>query len=239
MNRARKKSQKKTARRKGRKSPVLLEQKVEVKPSVPESQERQTRQEAATAARKVIGERNRIALGYMELARDQTFQRLNQEQKLKLVKEVLAIGDEVASWIKAEHGINDPRKIAAKLGVKIFGADRGQEKGSEYRKEKQEIVVYRDFHEKLMREVKSTELSEHLLKFVVAHALFHHLEMNRVGEVYKRYSFETWRMGPFVIKKSIKGLSDVAARAFTQSLLGLEISPQIFDYLTYIVYNLR
>jgi len=34
-------------------------------------------------------------------------------------------------------------------------------------------------------------------------------------------------------------LSDVAARAFTQSLLGLEISPQVFDYLTYIVYNLR
>ena len=200
---------------------------------------KEERREAPAVARQVIGERNRIALAYMELARDKAFQRLSEEQKMGLVREVLAIGDEVADWVKAEYGTNDPRKIASRLGVKVFGADRGKAGGSEYRKEKKEIVIYRDFHEKLLREVKSTELSEHLLKFVVAHELFHHLEMNRIGEVYRRYKFETWRIGPMVGKGYIKGLSNVAARAFTQSLLGLEISPQIFDYLTYIIYNLR
>ncbi|MFH1684654.1 MAG: hypothetical protein ABIA67_07230, partial [Candidatus Margulisiibacteriota bacterium] len=83
-----------------------------------------------------IGERNRIALAFMELARDKTFQKLEEEQKLKLIKEVLSIGDEVAGWIVNEHETNDPRKIAAKLGVKIFGEDRGRTKRSEYRKEK-------------------------------------------------------------------------------------------------------
>lgn len=186
---------------------------------------------------KAIGERNRIALAFMELAKDKTFQKLEEEQKLKLVKEVLAIGDEVAGWIINEHNTNDPRKIAAKLGVKIFGEDRGKTKRSEYRKEKQEIVVYRDFHEKLLREVRSSELSEHLLKFVVAHELFHHLEMNRLGEIYKRYKFEGWKLGPYVREDYIKGLSNVAAQAFTHSLLGLEISPQVFDYLTYVLYT--
>lgn len=186
---------------------------------------------------KAIVERNRIALAYMELARDRTFEKLSEEQKLKLVKEVISIGDEVASWVVAEYNSKDPRKIAAELGVKVFGEDRGKAKGSEYRKEQQEIVIYRDFHEKLLREIKSSELSGHLLKFMVAHELFHHLEMDRIGEIYKRYKFEAWRFGPYVKEVYIKGLSEVAARAFTHSLLDLEISPQVFDYLAYILYT--
>lgn len=200
-------------------------------------EERPLKQEAAGTARGAISERNRITLAYMELAGDKIFQKLPEEQKLELVHEVLSIGNEVASWVVAENGTNDPRKIASQLGVKIFGVDRGKAKGAEYRKENKEIVVYRDFHEKLLREVKSSQLSEHLLKFVVAHELFRHLELNRIGEVYKRYKFETFRIGPIAAKKYIKGLSNVAARAFTQTLLGLEISPQVFDYLTYILYT--
>ncbi|MBU0672309.1 MAG: hypothetical protein KJ732_04685 [Candidatus Margulisbacteria bacterium] len=195
--------------------------------------------EEGSKRQRAIGERNRIALAYMELAGDKIFQKLAEENKLNLIKEVLLIGDELAGEIIAEHNTNDPRKIASKLGVKIFGEDRGQARGSEYRKERKEIVIYRDFHEKLLREVKSPELSDHLLKFVVAHELFHHLEMNRLGEIYKRYKFQTWRLGPYVREGCIKALSDVAAQAFTQSLLGLEISPQVFDYLTYVLYTAK
>jgi hypothetical protein len=187
--------------------------------------------------KKAVNENNRISLAFMELAEDKTFQRLPEEQKMSLVKEALSIGDEVASWTVAEYGVRDPRKIAAKMGVRIFGENRGKGRGSEYRKKNKEIVVNRSFHEKLMREVKSSELSEHLLKFVVAHELFHHLEVNRVGEVYKRYKFEVWRVGPYAREGHIKGLSNVAAQAFTQSLLGIEISPEIFDYLTYVLYT--
>ncbi|MBU1026592.1 MAG: hypothetical protein KKA31_02560 [Candidatus Margulisbacteria bacterium] len=190
-----------------------------------------------SGAKEAIGERNRIALAYMELAKDRTFQKLTEEEKLKLVKEVMAIGDEVANWVKSEYGTSDSRKIAAHLGVRIFGADERHKKGTEYRAEKKEIVIYRDFHEKLMRQVKSTELAEHLLKYVVAHELFRHLEVNRIGEVYKRFKFVAWRIGPLVRKKEIKGLSAVASQAFTQSLIGLEISPQVFDYLAYILYT--
>ena len=184
-----------------------------------------------------IGERNRIVLAYLELARDKVFQKLPEEEKLKLVKEVLLIGDEAASWVVAEYGTNDPRKIAVKMGVKVFGEEKASLNRSEYRREKKEIVVSRKFHEKLLREVESVELSEHLLKLMVAHELFHHLEAERIGEVYKRYKFKAWQLGPFTRENFIRGLSDVAAQAFTQTLLGLEISPNVFDYLTYILYT--
>ncbi|MBN2058575.1 MAG: hypothetical protein JW782_07250 [Candidatus Saganbacteria bacterium] len=189
------------------------------------------------AATKAIGERNRVALAYIELANDRVFQKLEEQAKFALIEEVLQVGDEVAGWIIAEQGTNDPRRIASQLGVKVFGEDRGRRGGSEYRKENKEIVIYRSFHEKLLREVRSPELSEHLLKFVVAHELFHHLEQNRIGEIYKRYKFPVWRLGPFIREGRIKGLSNVAAQAFTQALLELEISPQVFDYLTYILYT--
>lgn len=186
---------------------------------------------------KAIGERNRIALAYIELAKDKTFQKLSEEEKTNLVKEVITIGDEIATWVVAEYDTSDPRKIAAKLGVRIFGEDYGKEKYSEYRDETKEIVVYRNFHERLLREVKSKELSEHLLKLIVAHQLFRHLELNRIGEIYKRFKFKGWKVGPYVKENYIKGISEVAAQAFTHSLLGIEISPQNFDYLTYILYT--
>ena len=142
--------------------------------------------EKVKKARQALGERNRITLAFMELAQDKTFQKLAEEDKLKLVKEVLSLGNEVATTLIAEHGTNDPRRIANDLGVKIFGEDRGYDRGSEYRKDKKQIVVYRDWHEKLLREVRSNELSDNLLKYVVAHELFRHLEHNQSGEIYKR-----------------------------------------------------
>ena len=184
-----------------------------------------------------LGDRNRYAIAYMELGHDKVFQNFTPDHKFSLVKEVIAIGDEIASWVANEYRTNDPRKIAAAMGVKVFGEDKGRKQGAEYRHKSQEIIVYRDIHEKLVREIQNSELSDNLLKFLVAHQLFRHLELNRVGEVYKRYKFRAWKIGPIVREKYIKGLSQVAAQAFTQTLLKLEISPQIFDYLTYILFT--
>lgn len=178
-----------------------------------------------------ISERNRVTLAYLELARDKVFQKLAEEEKVKLIKEVQAIGDEAASWVAQEYGTDDPRKIAVKMGLRVFGEDKNSGDSSEYRREKKEIVISRKFHEKLLREVKSAELSERLLKLVVAQQLFHHLEAERIGEVYRRFKFQAWQIGPYTREKMIRGLSNVAAQAFTQTLLGLEVSPQVFDYL--------
>ena len=184
-----------------------------------------------------ITERNRIALAFMELAKDKLFKKMSEEEKLKLIREVLAIGDEAARWVSGEYNSNDPRKIAVKMGLRVFGEEKSSLRRSEYRRAKKEIVVSRKFHERLIKEVNSAELSEHLLKFVVANELFHHLEAERIGEVYKKYKFKVWQLGPYVKEKYIPQLSEVAAQAFTQTLLGLEISPPVFDYLTYIMYT--
>jgi chromatin segregation and condensation protein Rec8/ScpA/Scc1 (kleisin family) len=121
----------------------------------------------------------------MELAQDKIFKKLPEQEKINLIREVLAIGEEVSGWVEKEYNTNDPRKIAASIGVKVFGEDKGKKKISEYRRQRKEIVVYRNIHEKLAEEIQARELSENLLKYFVAHELFHHLEMSRIGEIYK------------------------------------------------------
>jgi hypothetical protein len=181
------------------------------------------------AREKAISRRNRIALAYLELAEDKTFQKLAEGKKMELVKQALAIGDETAEQILKEHKTSDPRRIASNLGIKVLGGEKG--KGAEYQRNKKEITVYRNFHERLLREVKTAQLSEHLIKSLVAHELFHFLEDSDIGEVYKKFKFESWRIGPYARESYIKGLSDVAAQAFTQTLLGLQLSPQVFNYM--------
>jgi len=182
---------------------------------------------------KEIKERNRIALAMLELAKDKVFYSIPAEERLRLIEEVLSVGDDVAKWVMAEYQTSDPRKIAELMGVRVYGADHGQLKKSEYRTHKNEIVIYRDALSHLTKEVTVPHLSERILRFLVAHELFHHLEATRIGTVYKRFKFP----GPFGMKRYIKGFSEVAAQAFTQTLLSLEFSPQVFDYLTYVLFT--
>lgn len=178
-----------------------------------------------------LAERNRIALASLKLAGDKVFKKLPDKERLVLIEEVLSIGDEAAKKIIQEYKINDPRKIAVKLGLRVLGETRGALKRSEYRAKKKEIAISKRFHEKLLAEIRSRELAERLLKLVVAHELFHHLEETQLGSIDRRYKFTVWQLGPFKITRQIKGLSDVAAQAFTYTLLGLDLSPPLFDYL--------
>jgi len=178
-----------------------------------------------------VAERNRIALASLKLANDKVFKKLSERERLNLIEEVINIGDEAARGLIAAYKIDDPRKIAVKLGLRILGETRGTLKRSEYRPHKHEIAISKRFHEKLLAEVRSRELAERLLKLVVANELFHHLEETQLGSVDKRYKFTVWQLGPFKINRQVKGLSEVAAQAFTHTLLGLDLTPPLFDYL--------
>ena len=180
---------------------------------------------------KSFAKRNRLALAYLSLAKDKMFQKLPEGKKLELVQEVMGLGDEAALMVKTEYQSSDPRKIAVKMGLRVLGEEKGGLAKSEYRREKKAIVVSRKFHEKLLQRIQSKELSDRLLKLLVAKELFRHLELERLGEVDKKYRFIYWQWGPLKVDRTIPGLGQVAAQAFTQTLLGLEITPQIFDYL--------
>lgn len=182
---------------------------------------------------KAVKDRNKIALAALELANDKNFNKLPNDKRIELIEDALRIGSDAADNVISECGTSDPRKIAEILNVKIFGLDRGKFKKSEYRRKNKEIVIYRDALEKMAAEITDPDLSKRILRLLIAHELFHHLENVKLGPIYKRFKFK----GRFGLGYYIKGLSEVAAQAFTQKLLGIEFSPQVFDYLTYVMFT--
>jgi len=182
---------------------------------------------------KAIKDRNRISLAALELAKDKNFLRIPEQDRIKLILEALSIGEEIADSISKEYQTSDPRKIAELMGIKISGGESGSFKKSEYRKKEKEIVIFRDTLERLTSEITVPELSERILRFLIAHELFHHIEETQMVPIYKRFKFK----GKLWFKFYIKGLSEVAAQAFIQKLLDLEFSPYVFDYLTYILFT--
>lgn len=185
--------------------------------------------------------RNKYALAYLEASKDKNFLRLPENEQTRLISESITIGEDAASWASLEFGMDDPRDIAEKMGLKVLGEEKGITgkiiKYSEYRPQDRQIIVFRDALEKMIREVKEENLNKKLLRYLVAHELFHHLEAEKFGQVYKKFKLLLWKFGPFSKEIYIKRLSEVAAQAFAQKLLKLEMSSGVFDYLVNVLFT--
>lgn len=179
-----------------------------------------------------IKERNKIILALLILSKNKRFNSLVEDKKLEVVAEINKIGEEIADGIVLETGEVDPRKITEKLGVKVLGVERGFLKRSEYRFKQRQIVIFRDALERLTLEIAEPNLSEKILRFLIAYELFKHLEYTKVGFIYKRFKFPLKLWFGFYIKE----LSEVAAMSFVLKLLSLSLSPSVFDYIIYMLF---
>ena len=190
-----------------------------------------------------LEERNRVLLAYMNLSKDKKFTRLSEEKRIKLIRFILSFADSCAGGIKEEFGTADPRRIVETMGLKVVGEDGGIRgslvRRSEYRPGTKEIVIYRDSLNQMMKEVKAEDLQDRLIKLLIAHELFHHLEKIKLPSVPKMFRVEKWRLGPMSLGVKIRGVREVAAHAFAEALLEIKHSPMVFDYLTYIFYSGR
>jgi len=189
----------------------------------------------------LIDDRNKVLLAYLTLSRDKKFFKISEQDRLKLINAVQDFGSGLARDIKKEFGATDPRRIVEMMGLKVIGEDRGIRgtllTRSEYRPRAKQIVIYRDSLNQLMKEVASEDLSDKLMKLLIAHELFHHLEITRKLNIPRLFRIKRWSLGPITIFVKIRAVSEVAAHAFAEELLDLKQSPMVFDYLTYIFYS--
>ena len=182
--------------------------------------------------------RNAMVLAYLELVKDKMFLALPEEDKLRVINEATAIGEEMAGYVNTKYGTNDPRKIAQALGVRVYGSEEGgKNQVSVYLENKEEIVIYRRAFEQISKEIGSQELGDKFLKFMVARALFFHLEKKMLGDLRDKFKFRSLKIGPWESRRPLKDIQKVAAQAFVRSLLELEFSPEVFDYLTYVLFT--
>jgi hypothetical protein len=180
------------------------------------------------------------ALALALLEADPHAWRLDRATQLAAVSEALADGAAAARALRGRFPDFSPQAIADALEVPIETIDDDPMVGTlwrfaEYRERPARIVLYARGLALLDR-VVTGELAGRLLgravprDVFIAHELFHHLETIREDTpIVQRYRPTLFRLGRWHWRTGIAVLSEIAAGAFAQELLGLPCHPRVLD----------
>lgn len=181
------------------------------------------------------------------LATDPLYRRVRPEQRRAAIDFGLAAGQSAARKLATERGISEPFAMAEALGVAISFTGRqacvgSQVHYSEYSCRKTSITIYRQ----AMDEV-NTAIGEHGLEaelgvgditpIHVAHELYHHIEFHSKPAPTAGFRVTTFAAGPISLNSGLMSLSEVAANAFAQELLGLRLFPAVLEFITVYQHN--
>ena len=166
--------------------------------------------------------------------------RLDRATQLAAVGDALLEGTTAARALRGRLPGRSPQEITETLEVPIETIDDDPMIGplwrfAEYRERPARILLYARGLAPLER-VVTGELAGRLLgratprDVFIAHELFHHLEAIRADTpVAQRYRPTLFRIGGWHWRTGIAALSEIAAGAFAQELLGLPCHPRVLD----------
>ena len=70
-----------------------------------------------------------------------------------------------------------------------------------------------------------------ICEMLMAHELFHAMQMQHPDLYVNRKHIRLWKIGPFIRYSALLSLEEVAAMAFAETLLGLDYTPYVYDVL--------
>jgi hypothetical protein len=179
-------------------------------------------------------------LGLVMLEADPHARRLDRSAQFAAVRDALADGAASAKALRERFPYLAPQEIARELGVPIEATDDDPMVGSlwrfaEYRQRPTRILLYSRGLAPLDRVVVGP-LAVRLLgqatpqDVFIAHELFHHTEAIRSDTpIARRHQPTLFRIGGWRWRTGIATLSEIAAGAFSQSLLDLPCHPKVLD----------
>jgi hypothetical protein len=180
------------------------------------------------------------------LQEDPVYAKIPDPLRDEAVVRAAAIGREAARGLPERVGTRDPKTIAETLGVPIVLSPDPHVFGtvvrtSTYTQRTRTITLYLGAVDEMDR-LLAGGLGDLLGVASVgpvylAHELFHHLEEDSLGRAAERLKVITFKLGPIVLRSGIGQMSEIAADAFAQALLGLRFAPRLLDFLTIWIHN--
>lgn len=170
--------------------------------------------------------------------------KFTEEQKSEYIRKANACGRQWAEWVADQYKTRNPKVLAEKMGIKVkepkMPTGGGVVLFAQYI-QPDEITIFTDCVERasqLEQECRCLLLKpENLMNILLAHELFHAVEEQHQKEIYTRTEkVELWRK-PFSNQSCIVCLSEIAAMAFAEKLLKLEVSPYMLDVLLVYSYD--
>lgn len=192
----------------------------------------------------VLSEIKEEQWGLYAFAREPLEGKFTETQKLEYTRQANICGREWADRIAGEYGTKNPGELAEKLGMKVktprTPVGGGVVLFAQF-VQPDEITIFTDCVDKAGRLEEESGCpileKERLTSILLAHELFHAVEERHAEEIYTRTEkVELWRK-PFSNRSAIACLSEIAAMAFAQQLLELEVSPYMLDVLLVYSYD--
>jgi hypothetical protein len=163
------------------------------------------------------------------------------------VEQAAEYGRGAARDLRARLGAAEPAALSERLGVQVVWSDNPYVFGkivqtSTYAQRARTVTVYTGSVEEMNRFLAAQGLIPILGisdvgPVYLAHELFHHLEEDSLGRAANLVQVTNFKLGPLVRRSGIGQLSEIAADAFAQTLLGLSFAPRLLDYLTVWIHN--
>ena len=188
-----------------------------------------------------------VALWLAMLPEDPVYGKIPADLRRPAVEQAVEYGRCAARDLRARLGAADPAALSERLGVRVVWSDDPYVFGkivqtSTYAQRVRTITVYIGSVEEMNRVLAAQGLVPILGisdvgPVYLAHELFHHLEEDSLGRAANLVRVTTLKLGPLVRRSGIGQLSEIAADAFAQTLLGLTFAPRLLDYLTVWIHN--
>jgi hypothetical protein len=187
------------------------------------------------------------ALWLAMLPADPVYRKIPADLRRPAVEQAAEFGRRAARDLRARLGAADPSALSERLGVQVVWSDDPYVFGkivqtSTYAQRLRTITIYTGSVEEMNRFLAAQDLLSILGisdagPVYLAHELFHHLEEDSLGRAANLVRVTTLKLGPLVRRSGIGQLSEIAADAFAQTLLGLSFAPRLLDYLTVWIHN--
>ena len=180
-------------------------------------------------------------LGLLQLRQDPQYPRIPADRRGALVEAALSDGHSLADRVRDRWG-DVPAIVAARCDVPVVNSNENAGFGSvivyaDYASQPPSITLYLPAIRSLDRLLaghgaRGCEIGSTVPIFL-AHELYHHFDCLRGGErLARRNAVKIFGIGVWHWTSGLSSLSEIAAGAFAQQLLGLSFHPKLLDFLS-------
>lgn len=181
------------------------------------------------------------ALGLLQLREDPQYPRIPADRRVALVEAALEDGRSLADRSRDLWG-QDPTAIAARCDVPVVRSEDDAGFGSvivyaEYASQPPFITLHLPAIRRLDRLIAESGAQvcrgiDSTMPIFLAHELYHHFDCLRgSARLSRRHAVRIFSVGSWHWTSGLSSLSEIAAGAFAQQLLGLPFHPKLLDPL--------
>lgn len=179
-------------------------------------------------------------LAYTELKQDEMYPEIRPNQIMSYIEGALACGRQAGDQYDYVGNLARLMDLVLQSGAKVVFVDEKKRDGeqlirAQYEPKPPIIYIYRPSIEQMERFFLKSGYriqQEDLIALHVCHEWFHHLEETETGRTDQKLPKVTVRkVGPVSFKRSIEKTREIAAHAFTQTVMDLKWYPMLLDVL--------